>query len=70
MKIRVDTGLRELKLPHLCCLSPPPPPPGVTDGPSNEVTDRPLDPGPEDDYGADIEGESLSESAAPPRRSQ
>ncbi len=44
--------------------------PGVTDGPSNEVTDRPFDPGLEDGYGADIEGESLSESAAPPRRSQ
>ncbi len=44
--------------------------PGVADGLSNEVTDRPFDLGLEDSYGADIEGESLSESAAPPRRSQ
>ena len=44
--------------------------PGVTDGPSNEVTDRPFDPGPKDGYGADIQGEGPSESAAPPRRSQ
>ena len=44
--------------------------PGLTDGPSNEVTDRPFDLGLEDGYGADVEGESPSESAAPPRRSQ
>ncbi len=49
---------------------PPEASPEVTDGPSNEVTDLPLDPGPEDSYGADIEGESLCESAASPRRSQ
>ena len=45
-------------------------PPVVTDGPSNEVTDRPFDLGLEDSYGADMEGDSPSESAAPPRRSQ
>ncbi len=30
--------------------------PEVADEPSNEVTDRPFDPGPEDGYGADMEG--------------
>ncbi len=44
--------------------------PGVADGPSNEVTDRPFDPGPEDGYGTNVGGENPSESAAPPRHSQ
>ncbi len=44
--------------------------PGLADRPSNEVTDRPFDPDPEDGYGTDMEGESSSESVATPRHSQ
>ncbi len=44
--------------------------PGLVDRPSSEVTDHPFDPGPEDGYGTDMEGESFSESAASPKRSQ
>ncbi len=44
--------------------------PELVDRPSSRVTDHPVDSGPEDGYGADMEGESSSESAASPRRSQ
>ena len=44
--------------------------PGAADEPSNKVTDWPFDSGPEDGYGEDMEDETFSESAAPPRHSQ
>ncbi len=65
-----DSGRRRVKGTQTPAPVPPEASPVVTDRPSNEVTDRPFDPGLEASYGADTEGESFSESAAPPRRSQ